>query len=319
MRGIPTGRRTACALDCFCYGARVNDAKRQLADIVDGVLASYEEHGNINHLDGTNLPSLAEVGAVQRDLFSLLFPGFFGRDHVDELTSRYFVGERCARAMRGLETIIERASIFAGGTASEQATDAREHAASLLRELPELRRMLTLDVRAAMVGDPAARSEPEVISSYPGIVAIANHRVAHHLWQRRVPLLPRMMSELIHSRTGIDIHPGATIGEEFFIDHGTGVVIGETSKIGARVQLYQGVTLGALSTRGDGVAEGKQRHPTLDDDVTVYAAATILGGETVIGKGSTIGGNVWLTHSVEPGTTVLLGAPSLKFIPAKDK
>ena len=294
----------------------MNDAQRQLADIVDGVLTSYDEHGNINHLDGTNLPSLAEVGAVQRDLFSLLFPGFFGRDHVDELTSRYFVGERCARALRGLETIIERASVFAG-EGHTPAACARDHATSLLRELPELRRMLTLDVRAAMVGDPAARSEPEVISSYPGIAAIANHRLAHHLWQRKVPLLPRMMSELIHSRTGIDIHPGATIGEEFFIDHGTGVVIGETSRIGARVQLYQGVTLGALSTRGDGVSEGKQRHPTLEDDVTVYAGATILGGDTVIGQGSTIGGNVWITHSVDPGTTVTLAAPSLRYLPAK--
>jgi serine O-acetyltransferase len=297
----------------------VNDAQRQLAEIVDGVLDSYDQHGNINHLDGSNLPALAEVTAVQRDLFSLLFPGFFGRDHVDELTSRYFVGERCARAMRGLETIIDRSSRFAGDANTQPEASAREHATSLLRALPELRRMLTLDVRAAMVGDPAARSEPEVVSSYPGIAAIAAHRLAHHLWLRGVPLLPRMMSELIHSRTGIDIHPGATIGEEFFIDHGTGVVIGETCKIGARVQLYQGVTLGALSTRGDGVAEGKQRHPTLEDDVTVYAAATILGGETVIGQGSTIGGNVWLTHSVEPGTTVLLGAPSLRFIPAQQR
>lgn len=298
----------------------MNDAQRQLAEIVDGVLASYDQHGNINHLDGSNLPALAEVDAVQRDLFSLLFPGFFGRDHVDELTSRYFVGERCARALRGLKTIIERASNFTGAEVSSPGLSAKsphEHAISLLLALPDLRRLLALDVRAAMVGDPAARSEPEVVSSYPGIAAIASHRLAHHLWQSGVPLLPRMMSELIHSRTGIDIHPGANIGEEFFIDHGTGVVIGETSKIGTRVQLYQGVTLGALSTRGDGVVEGKQRHPTLEDEVTVYAAATILGGETVIGKGSTIGGNVWLTHSIEPGTTVLLGAPSLRFIPSR--
>lgn len=282
--------------------------------IVDGILESYSAHGNINHLDGSNLPALAEVEVLLHDLFSLLFPGFFGRDHVDELTSRYFVGDRCARCLRRLQTIISRAIDCGGCSDDEREQAAHDHALSLLQALPELRRQLAADVRAAIAGDPAARSENEVVSSYPGVTAIAGHRLAHHLWNRDVPLLPRMMSELIHSRTGIDIHPGAQIGESFFIDHGTGVVIGETTRIGARVKLYQGVTLGALSTRGAGDDSGAQRHPTLEDDVTVYAGATILGGKTVIGRGSTIGGNVWLTYSVQPGTTVLLGEPSLRFV-----
>ncbi|MBL9104414.1 MAG: serine acetyltransferase [Myxococcales bacterium] len=149
--------------------------------------------------------------------------------------------------------------------------------------------------------------------SYPGVAAIAVHRIANHLYRRRVPLLPRMMSELVHGSTGIDIHPGATIGESFFIDHGTGVVIGETSRIGNRVKLYQGVTLGAHSVKARDAQSAGQRHPTIEDDVTVYAGATILGGDTVIGRGSTIGGNVWLTRSVPPGTTVVLDTPTLRF------
>jgi serine O-acetyltransferase len=300
----------------------VTETKRQLATVIEDILESYTEHGNINHLDGSNLPSRAEVGGLLDELLSVVFPGFLGHDEVDELSSRYFVGERVARSLRGLERVIGKAMGIqcATGqpprprTAKEVETEARAHALDLLEHIPEIRRLLATDVRAAIAGDPAACSAPEVITSYPGVTAIAVHRIAHHLYKRAVPMIPRMMSEFVHSRTGIDIHPGANIGPSFFIDHGTGVVIGETTVIGEHVKLYQGVTLGALSVEDSDHGRGRKRHPTLEDHVTVYAGATILGGDTVIGRGSVIGGNVWLTRGVPVETTVMLDKPSLRII-----
>jgi serine O-acetyltransferase len=180
-----------------------------------------------------------------------------------------------------------------------------------LHRLVELRQMLSLDVEAAYAGDPAAKGYDEIVVAYPSIRALAIHRIAHELYGYGVPLLPRVMSEYAHDRTGIDIHPGAQIGERFFIDHGTGIVIGETAVIGHRVRLYQSVTIGATSIKNGAALRGKKRHPTIEDDVTVYAGATILGGDTVIGAGSVIGGNVWLTHSVPPGSRVMSEAPRL--------
>jgi serine O-acetyltransferase len=296
----------------------VTETQRQLAAIIEDILDSYAEQGNINHLDGSNLPSRAEVDRLLDDLLSVVFPGFLGHDEVDELSSRYFVGERVSTILRGLQRVIARAlgTECAAGKrlrpVGEVEAEARAHAIDLLGQIPEIRRVLATDVRAALDGDPAACSAPEVITSYPGITAIAVHRLAHHLYKRSVPLVPRMMSELVHSRTGIDIHPGATLGASFFIDHGTGVVIGETTVIGEHVKLYQGVTLGALSVEAGDRSRGRKRHPTLEDHVTVYAGATILGGDTIIGEGSIIGGNVWLTHGVPPHTTVMLDKPSLR-------
>jgi serine O-acetyltransferase len=303
----------------------VNDHERRLARAVESILDSYNDHGNINHLDGCNLPTRSEVSELLDDLMSVIFPGFFTPELLDDLTSRYFVGERCARILRRTEQVVVRAlsircserGMQAGG--SKEAIDraAHERAIELLQVIPTIREDLNTDVQAALAGDPAACNAPEVIMSYPGIAAITAHRIAHHLYQGGVPLLPRMMSEIIHGRTGIDIHPGATIGRSFFIDHGTGVVIGETCRIGDHVKLYQGVTLGALSVNGRAARETRiQRHPTIEDHVTVYAGATILGGDTVIGRGSTIGGNVWLTESVPSSTTVLLDNPSPRFFPA---
>jgi serine O-acetyltransferase len=300
------------------YIALVTETQRQLAAIIEDVLESYAEQGNINHLDGSNLPSRAEVGRLLDDLLSVVFPGFLGHDEVDELSSRYFVGQRIATSLRGLERVIGRAKGIqcAAGKrprpVPELEAEARSHAIDLLEHIPEIRRLLATDVRAALDGDPAACSAPEVITSYPGITAIAVHRIAHHLYKGGVPLIPRMMAELVHGRTGIDIHPGATIGASFFIDHGTGVVIGETTVIGEHVKLYQGVTLGALSVDDRDRERGGQRHPTLEDHVTVYAGATILGGDTIIREGSVIGGNVWLTHGVPAHTTVMLDKPSLR-------
>lgn len=302
--------------------------QRVLASAIDAILDSYANHGNINHQDGENLPSRAEIASLLDDLIAILFPGYFTHEQLDDLTARWLVGERCARVLRGLERVIGRALCDDPGPPgdahdgrrvkpcgdAEVNRKAHRHAIALISRIPEIRAMLDTDVQAALAGDPAARSPSEVIMSYPGVQAIAVHRVAHQLYKLDVPLLPRMMAELMHGRTGIDIHPGATIGERFFIDHGTGVVIGETSRIGESVKLYQGVTLGALSVTTGEAPRDKQRHPTIEDRVTIYAGATILGGDTTIGAGSTIGGNVWLTRSVPPGTTVILDKPSLRFI-----
>src|SRR5688572_7158103 len=217
---------------------------RVLALAIDAVLTSYAEHGNINHLDGQNLPSRSEVSALLDDLVSIVFPGYFIQEQLDGLTARYFVGERCARALRGLERVIGRALAEAGAsipdgtrpcTDRENAEHAHRQSIALISAIPQIRAILDTDVQAAVQGDPAAASASEVIMSYPGVQAIGVHRIAHELHRAGVPLIPRMMSELIHGRTGIDIHPGATIGESFFIDHGTGVVVGETCRIGKRV------------------------------------------------------------------------------------
>jgi len=295
--------------------------RSDLADAVERIVESYRLHGNINHLDGTNLPSRSEATELLDDLVSLLFPGFFVQEQVDALTCRYFVGERCARVLRRLERAIDRALALGAPDApavmdaAARAAKAHAHALALIAALPEIRDVLDADVQAAVAGDPAARSRSEVILAYPGVEAIAVHRLAHFLYGRTIPLLPRLLSEIVHRRTGIDIHPGARIGAHFFIDHGTGVVIGETTEIGRNVKIYQGVTLGALSVdRSTARASSPKRHPTIEDDVTIYAGATILGGQTVIGRGSIIGGNVWLTESVPPNTMVTLDDPSLRFI-----
>ncbi|MET0284038.1 MAG: serine O-acetyltransferase EpsC [Polyangiales bacterium] len=291
---------------------------RELSSAIEAILESYRLHGNINHIEATALPSRARVTELLDELTNLVFPGYFEHDNLDELVSSYVIGERCARLYRELSPVVYRCfRAHIGDCSSVQRKDLRvradEVSLALLNVIPSVRDVLASDVQAALLGDPAAGSAEEVILSYPGVQAITSHRIAHELYRLDVPMLPRMMSEVTHSRTGIDIHPGANIGPSFFIDHGTGVVMGETTQIGARVKLYQGVTLGALSVRGRDEARGKKRHPTLEDDVTIYAGATILGGETVIGRGSVIGGNVWLTHSVAPGTTVVLDTPSLQF------
>lgn len=293
----------------FDYGFAVNDHARRLAGIVEGVLQSYREHGNINHLDGSNLPARSEVSELLDDVLSVVFPGYFNYEPLDDLTVRYSVGARCARILRRLEQVVSRSLAVdcaqARTPGEEIARAAHEHALDLLQAIPSIRAALAADVQAALAGDPAACSDAEIIMSYPGVTAIAGHRIAHHLFTRRVPLLPRMMAEIVHSRTGIDIHPGAQIGRSFFIDHGTGVVIGETSVIGDRVKLYQGVTLGALSVKSREAGRKVQRHPTIEDEVTVYAGATILGGDTIIGEGAVIGGNTWVIESVPPGEKVL--------------
>lgn len=295
--------------------------KNQLPLVTDQLVDTYRRLGKINHLDHCPLPSYDEVIAATHDLIELMYPGYRRREGLHFGNVGYFVGELVDRLHDVLTRQIGRALRHEAGATSdcddEHDYEALGQAKTLqfLALLPELRTRLATDVQAAFDGDPACRTPDEVIFCYPGLHAVTVYRLANLLFQLDIPFIPRMMTEWAHGRTGIDIHPGAAIGDYFFIDHGTGVVIGETCEIGQRVKLYQGVTLGALSfpTDGDGnLVRGQKRHPTIEDNVVIYANATVLGGRTVIGHDSVIGSNVWLTHGVKPHTTVILEKPQLK-------
>ena len=265
----------------------------------------------MNTRRGVNLPGRRAMVATLRALLSALFPGCLTYEPIDHEDTEG-MRERLRAIAEGLTDQIARIEAYRVLEHSRPADfdcegRAREVVRTLFAKLPEIRSLLQDDVLAAYEGDPAAHSNMEIVMAYPGRMAVATHRVAHVLYEEGVHLLPRVMSEYAHSRTGIDIHPGATIGRGFFIDHGTGVVIGETCVIGRNVKLYQGVTLGARSFQKDSegrLVKGIKRHPNVEDDVIIYANATILGGDTVIGKGSIIGGNVWLAHSVPPGSRI---------------
>ena len=295
--------------------------KDQLPTITARLVQTYDDLGTINHLDHCPLPSYDEIIAVIDDLTEILYPGYRRREGLHHGNISYYVGDLIDRLHDRLTTQIGRALRHEAGATSDCDSDhdfdALGQAKTLLflDQLPELRNVLATDVQAAFDGDPACQSLDEVIFCYPGLEAITVYRFAHLLEELQIPFIPRMMSEWAHRHTGIDIHPGATIGSHFFIDHGTGVVIGETCHIGEHVKIYQGVTLGAVSfpTDSDGqLVRGQKRHPTIEDNVVVYANATILGGRTVIGQDAVIGSNVWLTRSVDPKTTVVLEKPKLK-------
>lgn len=279
-------------------------------NLVDGLLKSYDEQGLINRTDSGNFPNRQNVVAVLSDLQSLILPGFKIDENLDPINIRYITGQKVNNIIANLTKEIQKAMIYTTnkGCKSGNNADSRcfklaeQTSIALIEELPKIRAKIVLDTKAAFDGDPAAKSAEEVILSYPGLEAIVVHRIAHFLFKNGVPIIPRIMSEHIHGKTGIDIHPGATIGDSFFIDHGTGVVIGETCIIGNNVKIYQGVTLGALSVKKS--LQNKKRHPTIEDNVTIYAGATILGGETVIGHDSTIGGNTWVTKSI-PAESVI--------------
>ena len=295
--------------------------KNHLPEITERIVRTYDEVGRINHLDHCPLPRYDEVIAAIHELSEIIYPGFRRREGLHQGNIAYYVGDLVDRLHDRLTTQIGRALRHEAGASSECETPEDFEALGQLKtiqfldQLPELRSILATDVQAAFDGDPACKTPDEVIFCYPGLEAITVYRLAHVLHELGIPFIPRMMTEWAHSRTGIDIHPGATIGEHFFIDHGTGVVIGETCEIGRHVKLYQGVTLGALSfpTDGDGqLVRGTKRHPTLEDRVVIYANATILGGRTVVGHDSVIGSSVWLTSSVAPHTTVVLEKPKLR-------
>ncbi len=279
---------------------------KSIDTLLTEILDSYEKVGGIN-LDGVNqFPNREAVIRLLKDLQALVFPGFLTAETLDSANLRHLTGERIHRIVASLTQETKKALLYVCDASCVNANTclhlAQNTSLALIEEIPEIRRKINLDAKAAMEGDPAAKSVEEVILSYPGLEAILVHRIAHFLCENGVPIIPRIMSEYIHGKTGIDIHPGAKIGESFFIDHGTGLVIGETTIIGNNVKLYQGVTLGALSVKKE--MADKKRHPTIEDRVTVYPGATILGGDTVIGADSVIGGNVWVTKSVPPNSTV---------------
>jgi serine O-acetyltransferase len=286
----------------------MSQPSRELEAIIDQVADSYRAGRLIDSLSSAQLPNKRQVIEALGHLKAVVYLGYYSTGRLDEAKLRFAVAAHLYPAQEILCEQIARAVNYEGfrtAAAARPADWPREATLRLLGRLPDLRTLLSKDVLAAFQGDPAANSVEEVIFSYPSIEAITVHRLAHELYREGVPMLPRIMSEHAHSTSGIDIHPGASIGESFFIDHGTGVVIGETATIGSRVKIYQGVTLGALSlARGQAADQGGKRHPTIEDEVTIYAGATILGGKTVIGKGSIVGGNVWLTESVAPGSRI---------------
>jgi serine O-acetyltransferase len=286
-------------------------------------MASYARVGGINHLDGKNLPSKTAIASITCDLLRLLFPGFFDEKSIH--SSQLKVGT--ATLMDSvLGRLADEICKSLESAAPEKKMDARDSSRvaqaqtlDFLSNLPRVRDLLQTDTEAAYQGDPAALSKEEVIVAYPFIEAIAVQRLAHELYQQRIPLIPRIMTEWAHSRTGIDLHPGAEIGSHFFIDHGTGTVIGETTTIGRHVKLYQGVGLVARSLSGGRSLRGQKRHPTLEDGVTIYANATIVGGETVVGAGSTIAASVFLTHSVPPNSLVTYEKNDIKVTRKEDR
>jgi serine O-acetyltransferase len=298
--------------------------KEQLPRLTDRIVATYSEVPAISHLGHCALPNYEQVVGCLEDLKEVLYPGYRRREglHIGNVT--YHVGDlidglhdklmrQIARALRHEDRVVKQIKECVEDTDYEAKGQAM--AIAFLERIPALRELLATDAQAAYDGDPACKSIDEVVFCYPGLEAITVHRIAHELRRLGVPFIPRMMSEWAHKETGIDIHPGATIGRHFFIDHGTGVVIGETCDIGDHVKIYQGVTLGALSfaTDNDGnLVRGHKRHPTIEDRVVIYASATILGGKTVVGHNSVIGSSVWLTHSVEPHTTVTMEKPRLR-------
>ena len=291
----------------------------EVKKIVDAIVQTYVNDSGINFVNASNLPERDKILQILDYLIETLFPGYTGKRTVSVANMSFIVGDILCNVYDELSDQAERAFRYGcrikncvDCDCKKMAQDATKH---LLLRLPEIREMLKGDVGAAYDGDPAAQSYEEIVLSYPCISAIATYRVAHELYLKEVPLIPRIMSECAHSKTGIDIHPGARIGRNFFIDHGTGVVIGETTIIGNNVKIYQGTTLGAMSFPKDergNIIKGGKRHPTIEDNVTIYAEATILG-DVVIGKNSVIGGNVWIKESVPADVTVLTRNTELIF------
>lgn len=290
-----------------------------IKNLVGRIVRTYHGDSGINFIDASNLPVRSGILEILDLLFEVLFPGYTGKRTVTKLNIDFIIGDILWLVYTELSEQIERAFQYQCRIKKCDGCDCRTMAENvtqyLLAQLPKIREMLKGDVGAAFDGDPAAKSYEEIVIGYPCIIAIATYRIAHELYLKQVPLIPRIMTECAHTKTGIDIHPGARIGKNFFIDHGTGVVIGETTIIGDNVKIYQGATLGALSFPKDErgrIIKGGKRHPTIEDNVTIYAEATILG-DVVIGKGAVIGGNVWIRESVPPGVTVSTPHPDLVY------
>ena len=300
--------------------AEKTGTNKRIEHLVDAITATYRDDCGINFIDAANLPVREKILEILDLLTELLFPGYTGKRTVTQSNIHYVVIDILYHVYTELSEQIERAYRYRCRMDRCDTGDCRrmaeEATQQLLTQLPKIRELLKGDVGAAFDGDPAAKSYEEIVVSYPCIVAIAIYRIAHELYLKDVPLIPRIMTEVAHTKTGIDIHPGARLGRNFFIDHGTGVVIGETAIIGEIVNFYQGATLGALSFPKDErgrIIKGGKRHPTIEDNVTIYAEATILGDVT-IGRDAVIGGNVWIKESVPPGVTVTTAKADLVYI-----
>lgn len=293
-----------------------------VTQLTDRLVASYAQVGGINHLDGKNLPSKRVIGDITVNILRLLFPGFFDERVLHSSEIKVETASLLDTVLNSLEGEVRKSYEYApppemrGG---DVKSHARRTTLSLLESLPSVRGLLQTDMEAAYNGDPAALSTEEVVLAYPCVEAIAVQRVAHQLYLRNVPLIPRIMTEWAHSRTGMDLHPGATLGSHFFVDHGTGTVIGETSVIGDHVKMYQGVGLVARSLSAGQELRGLKRHPSVEDRVTIYAGATIMGGDTVVGEGSTIGASVFLMNSVPPYSLVIQEDANVKVMSKRDR
>lgn len=284
--------------------------------IIDDIINSYYEHKTITKINCTLQPNKKTVVEILNSLQKVIFPGFFEQKRLTDDNIKYYIGDILENISYNLKKQMIKA--FNCTCTTQQCVEELQKKADgicteFLEKLPKIREYLETDVNAAYDGDPAAYSKDEIIYSYPGLYAIMVSRIAHELFLLNVPLIPRIMTEHAHNLTGIDIHPGATIGKYFFIDHGTGIVIGETTVIGEHVKIYQGVTLGGISTSGGQSLKGTKRHPTIEDNVTIYSGASILGGKTVIGEGSVVGGNAFIVRSVKPKTRVTVKSPELKY------
>ena len=291
--------------------------EQEINNITDGIFADYAQKKFIDKVDITNQPDKKVITDILVKLQEIIFPGFFKPDTYKTYTVKSTVSMLVEDVLYNLKKEIaitlKYNPVFADSTECEVEGESQRIAIEFLKRIPKVREYIETDVSAAFDGDPAAYNREEIVVTYPGFYAIMVNRIAHELHLLGVPLIPRIMTEHAHSLTGIDIHPGATIGKYFFIDHGTGIVIGETTVIGDNVKIYQGVTLGALSTRGGQMLKNVKRHPTIEDNVTIYSGATILGGETVIGKDVVIGGNSFITSSVLEGTKVSVKQPELNY------
>ena len=289
--------------------------EQQIESVVDCILQDYSCGRDIDKMDHFSRPDKDVVIDIIDKLRRIVFPGYFKDKNYRIYNAKHNLSMLIEDVMYNLNRQITLVFRNAGQTEENAAENAQQVCLEFFRQIPQVRAMVQTDLEASYEGDPAATGMAEIIFAYPGLFAITVYRLAHVLYTLNVPMLPRIMTEHAHSVTGIDIHPGATIGKYFFIDHGTGIVVGETTVIGENVKLYQGVTLGALSTRGGQSLRGKRRHPTIEDRVTIYAGASVLGGDTVIGRDSVIGSNAFVTSSIAPCTTVSMKDQDLQFKP----
>lgn len=289
----------------------------RIDDIVNLILDDYEGERTINKIDIYNQPDKEAIANVINKIMKILYPGYYS----DKVYKIYSLKNNMSATIedvifhlnKQIAIVLKYCEVYTDMSEAELDDMAKELSMKFMEKIPEIRAVLETDVEAAYEGDPAASSKDEIILSYPGLYAISIYRIAHELHKLRIPMIPRIMTEHAHSITGIDIHPGATIGKYFFIDHGTGIVIGETTIIGEHVKIYQGVTLGGISTRGGQQLKGKKRHPTIGNNVTIYSGASILGGDTVIGDGVVVGGNTFITKSIDEGKTVTAKAQELSY------